>query len=66
MYYSYKYLFYISYCLYLYILLCYRATIPEEEQKEIFAEVYSQLHQQELSKKKSKRIRTFVKPKKSA
>lgn len=44
----------------------YRATIPEEEQKEIFAEVYSQLHQQELSKKKSKRIRTFVKPKKTA
>ncbi|XP_053695771.1 39S ribosomal protein L19, mitochondrial [Sabethes cyaneus] len=44
----------------------YRRTIPEEEQKEIFAEVYSQLHQQELARKKMKRKRTFVKPTKLA
>lgn len=44
----------------------YRRTIPEEEQKEIFAEVYSQLHQLELTRKKMKRKRTFVKPKKLA
>ena len=42
-----------------------RATIPEEEQTEIFAEVYSKIHQLEITKKKSKRARTFVKPKKS-
>lgn len=40
----------------------YRSTLPEEEQKEIFAEVYSQLHQLELTRKKLKRKRTFVKP----
>ncbi|XP_055635363.1 39S ribosomal protein L19, mitochondrial [Toxorhynchites rutilus septentrionalis] len=44
----------------------YRRTIPDEEQKEIFAEVYSQLHQLELSHKKMKRKRTFVKPTKLA
>ncbi|XP_023301741.2 39S ribosomal protein L19, mitochondrial [Lucilia cuprina] len=44
----------------------YRATIPEDEQKEIFAEVYSQLHQMELQRKKNKRKRSFVKPTKLA
>ncbi|XP_067012947.2 large ribosomal subunit protein bL19m [Anabrus simplex] len=44
----------------------YRATIPEEEQKEIFSEVYSDLHQMELARKTMKRKRTFVKPKKVA
>ncbi|XP_055613721.1 39S ribosomal protein L19, mitochondrial [Uranotaenia lowii] len=44
----------------------YRRTIPEEEQKEIFAEVYSQLHQLELTRQKLKRKRTFVKPTKLA
>uniref|UniRef100_A0A1B6MM76 Large ribosomal subunit protein bL19m n=1 Tax=Graphocephala atropunctata TaxID=36148 RepID=A0A1B6MM76_9HEMI len=43
----------------------YRSTIPEEEQNEIFAEVYSELHKQELSRKKMKKKREFVKPKKS-
>lgn len=42
-----------------------RLTIPEEEQSEIFAEVSSELHKQELSKKKMKKKREFVKPKKS-
>ncbi|XP_013102226.2 large ribosomal subunit protein bL19m [Stomoxys calcitrans] len=44
----------------------YRSTIPEEEQKEIYAEVYSQLHQMELQRKKNKRKRSFVKPTKLA
>ncbi|KAG8313204.1 mitochondrial 54S ribosomal protein YmL19 [Homalodisca vitripennis] len=43
----------------------YRLTIPEEEQNEIYAEVYSELHKQELSRKKMKKKREFVKPKKS-
>ncbi|XP_065354575.1 large ribosomal subunit protein bL19m [Calliphora vicina] len=44
----------------------YRSTIPEDEQKEIFAEVYSQLHQMELQRKRNKRKRSFVKPTKLA
>ena len=44
----------------------YRSSIPEDEQKEIFAEVYSQLHQMELQRKKNKRKRSFVKPTKLA
>ncbi|KAK9498704.1 hypothetical protein O3M35_003279 [Rhynocoris fuscipes] len=44
----------------------YRSTIPEEEQKEIFAEVSSELHKLDITRKKLKRKRTFVKPKKSA
>lgn len=44
----------------------YRATIPEEEQQEILAEVHSQMHQLEVSRKKQKRKRTFVKPQKLA
>ncbi|XP_075213180.1 large ribosomal subunit protein bL19m-like [Lycorma delicatula] len=44
----------------------YRLTIPEEEQNEIFAEVYSELHQLELLRKKIKRKRMFVKPVKTS
>lgn len=44
----------------------YRKTIPQEEQQEIYAEVYSQLHQLELQRKKLKRKRAFVKPTKLA
>lgn len=40
----------------------YRKTIPEEEQKEIFAEVYSELHEVEVMRKKLKRKKVFVKP----
>lgn len=40
----------------------YRATIPEEEQKEIFAEVHTELHTLELQRKRNKRKRTFIKP----
>nr|AGM32500.1 39S ribosomal protein L19 [Coptotermes formosanus] len=42
----------------------YRASIPAEEQEEIFVEVYSQLQQLEVMRKKMKRRRTFVRPKK--
>lgn len=41
----------------------YRKTIPEEEQKEIFAEVYSELHEFEVIRKKLKRKKVFIKPK---
>jgi len=41
-----------------------RESIPAEEQEEIFAEVYPQLRQLEVMRKKMKRRRTFVKPKK--
>ncbi|XP_037954356.1 39S ribosomal protein L19, mitochondrial [Teleopsis dalmanni] len=40
----------------------YRATIPEEEQRIIYADVHSQLHQLELQRKKNKRKRSFIKP----
>ena len=39
----------------------YRRSIPEEEQNQIYSEVYSQLHQLQLSRKKMKRKRSFVK-----
>jgi large subunit ribosomal protein L19 len=39
-----------------------RESIPAEEQEAIFAEVYSQLQQLEITKK-MKRKRTFVRPK---
>lgn len=48
------------------LMLEYRKTIPEEEQNEIFAQVGSQLHQLELTRKKMKRKRTFTKPPKLA
>lgn len=44
----------------------YRVTIPEEEQNEIYSEVYSQLHQLEILRRKTKRKKSFVKPKKLA
>lgn len=44
----------------------YRSTIPEEEQKEIFAEVHTELHTLEMQRKRNKRKRTFVKPKQLA
>lgn len=44
----------------------YRASIPHEEQQEIYSEVYSQLYQLEMQRKKMKRKRAFVKPTKLA
>lgn len=43
----------------------YRRTIPDEEQKEIYAEVYSELHSLELKRQKMKKKRVFIKPKKA-
>ncbi|KAB0799970.1 hypothetical protein PPYR_07853 [Photinus pyralis] len=40
----------------------YMKTIPEEEQSEIFNEIQAQLQQLELTRKKMKRKRSFVKP----
>jgi len=40
----------------------YRKTIPEEEQQEIYADVYSKLHEMEIQRRKIKRSRSFVKP----
>lgn len=46
------------------LMKIYRETIPEEEQKDIFAEVQSSLHDLEIVRHKQKHIRTFVRPKK--
>ncbi|KAJ6635776.1 39S ribosomal protein L19, mitochondrial [Pseudolycoriella hygida] len=46
------------------LVMEYRKTIPEEEQQEIYAEVYSQLHELEIHRRKIKRSRSFIKPKK--
>ncbi|KAL1138470.1 hypothetical protein AAG570_008533, partial [Ranatra chinensis] len=46
------------------LMMQYRSTIPEEEQTEIFSEVYSELHQLEHSRKTLKRKKIFVKPQK--
>lgn len=48
------------------LMMHYRATIPEEEQKEIYTEVYSQLHELELERKRNRRKRSFLKPNKLA
>lgn len=43
----------------------FRKTIPEEEQNEIYAEVSSELHKQDITKKKMKKKRDFIKPRKA-
>ncbi|XP_043281897.1 39S ribosomal protein L19, mitochondrial [Venturia canescens] len=48
------------------LMKIYRETIPEEEQKEIYAELHSELHSLEISRRKLKRKRSFVRPKKTA
>ncbi|XP_011495109.1 PREDICTED: 39S ribosomal protein L19, mitochondrial [Ceratosolen solmsi marchali] len=44
------------------LMKMYRETIPIEEQKEIFAEIYSSLQEHEIHRLKSKRTRSLVKP----
>ncbi|KAH8295366.1 hypothetical protein KR018_010409, partial [Drosophila ironensis] len=44
----------------------YRSTIPEEEQKEIFAEMHTELHSLELHRQRNKRKRSFLNPKQLA
>ncbi|KAK0167863.1 hypothetical protein PV327_001718 [Microctonus hyperodae] len=48
------------------LMKIYRETIPEEEQQMIYSEVYSKLHSMEISRKKLKRKRSFVRPTKNA
>ncbi|XP_055716493.1 39S ribosomal protein L19, mitochondrial [Phlebotomus papatasi] len=43
----------------------YRRTIPEEEQNAVYSEVFSELHQLELMRKKLKRKKVFMRPKKA-
>ncbi|XP_059621411.1 large ribosomal subunit protein bL19m [Phlebotomus argentipes] len=43
----------------------YRKTIPEEEQNAVYSEVYTELHQLELMRKKMKRKKVFHRPKKA-
>lgn len=40
-------------------------TIPEEEQKEIFSEIFSELNQLQIVRQKQKRARVFTRPKKT-
>ncbi|XP_011304778.1 39S ribosomal protein L19, mitochondrial [Fopius arisanus] len=47
------------------LMKIYRSTIPEEDQQAIYSEVYSKLHTLEISRKKMKRKRGFVRPTKS-
>lgn len=42
-----------------------RETIPEEEQSKIFNEVYTKLHEMEVTKRRLKHKRTFVRPQKT-
>lgn len=44
----------------------YRETIPEEEQKEIFDEVHTKLHELEIVRRREKHKHAFVRPKKTA
>lgn len=48
------------------LMAIYRSTIPEEDQKEIYAEVLSEIQKYEIKRRKVKRKSEFVPPKKSA
>ncbi|KYM87311.1 39S ribosomal protein L19, mitochondrial [Atta colombica] len=43
----------------------YRETIPEEEQNDILDEVYTKLHEMEITKRRQKLKRSFVRPQKT-
>ena len=47
------------------LMKTYRETIPEEEQSEIFNEVHTKLHEMEVTKRRQKYKRTFVRPQKT-
>ncbi|XP_078048592.1 mitochondrial ribosomal protein L19 isoform X1 [Augochlora pura] len=47
------------------LMKTYRATIPQEEQKQIFSELQTELNQLEVKKNIMKRKRTFSRPKRS-
>ncbi|XP_032663866.1 39S ribosomal protein L19, mitochondrial [Odontomachus brunneus] len=48
------------------LMKIYRLTIPEEEQNEIFNEVYTKLHEFEVTRRRQKHKQSFVRPKKTA
>jgi len=54
---------YLIYVLSQFVFLI-RETIPEEDQNEIFNEVYEKLNEMEITRRKQKHKRLFVKPKK--
>jgi len=43
----------------------YRETIPEEDQQEIFNEVYTKLHEMEITRRRKKHERAFTRPRKT-
>lgn len=47
------------------LMKIYRETIPEEEQREIFADIYPKLRELEIVRHKQKHVRNFVRPKKT-
>ena len=48
------------------LMKMYRSSIPTEEQNKIWAQVYSELHNLEITRRKMKRKRGFVRPTKTA
>lgn len=47
------------------LMKVYRATIPEEEQHEIFGEVHTKLHELEITRRRQKHKRAFTRPQKT-
>lgn len=47
------------------LMKTYRETIPEEEQNKIFNEVYTKLHEMEITKRRQKHKHTFRRPQKT-
>ncbi|XP_011860642.1 PREDICTED: 39S ribosomal protein L19, mitochondrial-like [Vollenhovia emeryi] len=47
------------------LMKTYRKTIPEEDQNEIFNEVYTKLHEMEITRRRQKHKRAFVRPQKT-
>ncbi|XP_011350821.1 39S ribosomal protein L19, mitochondrial isoform X2 [Ooceraea biroi] len=47
------------------LMKTYRETIPEEDQNEIFSEVYTQLRDLEIANRRQKHKRPFIRPKKT-
>ncbi|XP_011146389.1 39S ribosomal protein L19, mitochondrial isoform X2 [Harpegnathos saltator] len=48
------------------LMKIYRSTVPEEDQNEIFNEVYTKLHELEITRRRQKHKRAFVRPQKTA
>lgn len=46
-------------------MFLFRETIPEEDQNEIFNEMYTKLHEIEITKRREKHKRAHVRPQKT-